>query len=112
MPPTFPWFQTDWLIRNELGRLRQLFFEEAFTRYARARLGLPLTADQTLDRLEGALLTNDEAAGVRAFAAVARQEPQPGGEKRQAAAIAERFEPLYVSLEKMWRSTSAAARKR
>ncbi len=97
-----PWFETTWLIRNELSRIRRLFYEEAFARYARARFQLPLAAEDALARLEGELLTSAEARGVRAFADLASKPVEAGREKDRARAIAECFEPLHGSLEKMW----------
>lgn len=98
-----PWFETTWLIRNELSRLRRWFYEECLARFAQARMKTSLSAEETLTRLEGGLLTPSEAAGVRAFAAVAGIPVESGHEKRLAREVAECFEPLHHALEKMWR---------
>lgn len=98
-----PWFETTWLIHNELGRLRRWFYEECFARYAEARLGAPLSAEQTVARLEGGLLSLTEAAGTRAFAAIAGMPIEAGREKERAREVAACFEPVHCALEKMWR---------
>ena len=94
-----PWFETAWLIRNELGRMVTNFYEKPLTAFGLARFGEKLAPDDVLGRLRGGLLSAKTVSGVRRFVAVASAPIAEGREKQSARQVAEVFEPLQIMVE-------------
>ncbi len=95
------WFDTTWLIRNELKRIGANFFREPFRTWWRLRSGEDVADPLTiLDRLQGEVLTAEEVAATRRFAALTR-DWQDGREREAAAAIADEFDGFYHALARI-----------
>jgi hypothetical protein len=95
------WFDSIWLIRNELGRIAANFCLKPLQTYGRVRFGVALPWEQVLDRLHGGLLLANECAAMREFARVAGGLVADGGEKQRAREVAAVFEPVVATLEKL-----------
>lgn len=97
-----PHFETSWLIRNELRRIRHNFFCAPITVYWRARSG-ERTSDPfaILDQLCGEVLTPTEAAATKEFARLSSGHWVPGEEKAIALSIADVFDEFFKSLTKI-----------
>ena len=94
-----PWFDSAWLIRNELGRMRANFFDKPLTAYGVARFNETLPATAVLDRLTGELFNNAEVEAMHRFARVLETPVTPGDERRLARQIADIFDPVLRVLE-------------
>jgi hypothetical protein len=93
------WFDTTWLIHNELGRIVNNFYDQPLTTFALARFGEKVSAAQALDRLRGDILPAEICDGVNRFVHVS-QAPLPNGqEKNRARQVADVFEPVQIMLE-------------
>lgn len=93
------WFDTSWLIRNELGRMVGNFYEKPLATFGYARFGEKLHPEVVLEKLEGSLLSTEICDGVRTFVRVAEAPVQEGEEKQRAREVAEVFEPLQWMIE-------------
>ena len=93
------WFDSGWLIRNELGRIVNNFYHQPLKTFALARFAEKLAPEQALDRLRGDLLPPEVCAGVLEFVEAAQSPLSPGEEKAAARRVAEVFDPVLVMLE-------------
>jgi hypothetical protein len=93
------WFDSAWLIRNELGRIVNNFYHQPLKSFALARFGETLPPEQVLERLSGNVLAPAVCAGVREFVRTAQPRLSPGEEKTRARRVAEVFDPVLVMLE-------------
>lgn len=82
-----PWFDTAWLIRNELKRMGDWFCRQPLIAYREAGLEAGLSAT--------------EWKAFRRLADVVDQEIPEGAEKARAEAAADVFEPVQLALEKL-----------
>jgi hypothetical protein len=94
-----PWFDSEWLIRNELARIVPWFYTQALEAYGNAALQRQLSADQVLCCLSGTVLSPELALGLKRFAEVASEQPRPGNERECARRVADVFEPAQLALE-------------
>lgn len=94
-----PWFDSPWLIRNELQRTVKNFHTKPLTVYGHVRFGRRMTADEVLERLRGTLLDDQTCRAAQHFAAVASEPIAPGDERSQARAAAELYQPVLVTCE-------------
>lgn len=95
------WFDSAFLIRNELSRIRPNFYETPLRLFAKLAYQQDVSAEQALNLMQGDVLEADEVAACRRFAALA-EVPQSECElKSRALAIAEIFDPFLFSLEKI-----------
>lgn len=95
------WFDTAFLIRNELGRIVRLFYEQPLNTYGLARFGRDLPPQVVLQRLRGDILGPAECDGLSLFVERAGVQMPPGGEKQRAREVAEVFDPVLVVAEKL-----------
>jgi hypothetical protein len=79
-----PWFETEWLIENELGRIVRYFVEEPLRAYALVRFGEKLDPENVLNRIQGDILSIDDVEGVRDFARTASRPVLNGEHKTRA----------------------------
>ena len=101
-------FETEWLIRNELGRIGTSFFSIPFRILWRMVDGREVASPvEMIDELRGDLLTGDEIAAVKAFAARTAAMPPPGKEKEAALEIADVFDDYFGVLWKIGQFVSA-----
>jgi len=96
-----PWFETTWLIRNELGRMTRYFYTQPLTIYGAVRYRKRMAPETVLDALSGEILSAEESSGMRRFSQVASL-PVPQGEERQyAQRVAALLDPVILCLEKL-----------
>lgn len=95
------WFDSIWLIENEIGRIVNNFCIKPLEAYGLARFGEALDADAVLDRLRGNLLDSNLVDGVRRFMRVAGAPLEKGKEKQQAREAAEVYEPVLSMIERL-----------
>lgn len=95
------WFESPWLIANELGRIAANFYEKPLAAYAEVRWGEKLPAPGVLARLRGELLTAADCDGMQAFAELARRPLVAGEEREQARAVAEVYDPVLRVIERL-----------
>lgn len=95
------WFETDFLIANELGRIVSNFFSKPLLAYGLARFGARLEPATVLERLRGSLLSDADVTGMLRFAEVAGGKLTPGRYKAHARAVAESYDPVLATLEKL-----------
>jgi len=96
-----PWFDSDWLIRHELGRDRKMFYETTFTAFAQLAWGEDMSPDDALARCRGEFLDDHEIHAVRAYADVFSEPFNPSGIKRFAVRVAETMGPFQMAMEKL-----------
>lgn len=93
-----PWFDSQWLIRNELGRLAAIFYRAPLVAYGRIRFGEQLAAEEVLQRLRGDLLDGGACDAVRFVVQLASAPLERGQERQRAAEVAAAFEVLHAML--------------
>lgn len=93
------WFDSAWLVRNELGRIVSNFHDKPLSLYGQTRFGSKLPPAEVLTRLRGNLLTEEQADGMAAFARIASTPMAPGSEKQQALRVAECYDLVLSTLE-------------
>lgn len=94
-----PWFESAWLIRNELSRIGAWFYSQALHYYGLAVFGAALPAEQVLVRVTPQVIPTPLAADFARFAQVASQPVAEGAERAAARAVAAWMEPAQLSLE-------------
>jgi len=95
------WFDSIWLIHNELNRIVGNFHDKPLQAYGKARFGKDLSPDEVLDRVDGNLLEHEEVAGMRRFAALASQPIREGNEKQRALQVADTYRPVLTIVQKL-----------
>jgi hypothetical protein len=93
------WFDSAWLIRNELGRIVNNFYHQPLKAFSLARFGEDLPPERALERLSGNILPPEVCAGVLEFVRTAQSPLAPGSEKALARRVAAVFDPVLVMLE-------------
>ena len=94
-----PWFDSPPLIRNEFNRIGPNFYQTPLRLFARLVYGEELSAEAAVQRLEGEILSREDAGACRRFAALACV-PCPDAELRtRARAISDIFDPFLCVLE-------------
>lgn len=96
---SIPWFETAWLIRNELRRISPWFYTEALECYGRARFQEQISAEQALQRAVGSVVAPTIVDEYKSFAELASEPVEAGDEKNSARRISERFEAVQLALE-------------
>ena len=96
------YFDTAWLIRNELKRIGESFFRVPFRTYWQIRTGEQVDDPVGIvDRLKGEVLTEEESDATKAFAHLTSDHWAEGREREAAAAIAEVFDGFFRALTKI-----------
>lgn len=95
------WFDSEFLIRNELNRIRANFYETPLRLFARLVYQEDMEAERALQMMQGDVLEADEVAACRRFAAIAAIPKTDDELKLRALAIAEIFDPFLCALEKI-----------
>ena len=96
---SIPWFESDWLIDNELGRMGNNFFTQPLETYGKLRFGDQLSAEETLDRLVGSLITPEQRTAMQRFFDLVIQPIPEGKKKNRAREIAAMFDAVQRVLE-------------
>jgi hypothetical protein len=89
---SIPWFDTAWLIRNEIGRIVANFYTKPLSIYGLARFGERLEAAAVLDRIAGSLISANDRDRMNRFVAVASEPILEGREREQSRRVAEVFD--------------------
>lgn len=95
------WFDSAWLVRNELGRIAANFHDKPLSIYGRVRFGRTMTPAEVLDAIRSDVITSEEADGMSRFAEVARRPTPPGQEKAHARAVADVYDHVLAVIEKL-----------
>ena len=103
-----PWFDSRWLIQNELKRIRRLFYEAPLRLFARHVLDVEATAERALEMIEGDVLTREQAGACRRFAELSRAEGSSENLKTKSLAVADCFDPFLHALEALLQRTKGA----
>ena len=93
-----PWFDSEWLIRNELGRMVANFYRAPLVAYGQTRFGEKLSPEEVLDRLCGTLLDGEVCDGVKALVDLVNAPLAPGQERQRATEAAAAFDALHTML--------------
>jgi len=91
---TIPWFDSEWLIRNELNRLVANFCRAPLAAYGRMRFGAKLAPDDVLGRLRGDVLSGDLCDGVKNLVDLVNAPLAQGQERRRAQEVAAGFDAM------------------
>lgn len=102
------WFDSPWLIRNELNRIRANFLETPVRLFVKLVHGQDVAADRALEIVAGEVFDARQIDACRVFARVARPECPDGELKRRALEIADIFDPFFCAMEHL--VTAARAR--
>jgi len=105
-------FDADFLIRNELGRIRSLFYDKPLKAYGAVRFGRAMSADEVLAKLRGGLLTPVECDGFARFFAKADEPIAPGAHRRAAREAAALYDPVMVVHDKLTRDLESTSNPR
>ena len=101
------YFETLWLIRNELGRIGRNFFVQPFRVFWKLRSGQTVQDPSTILDALGDLLTPQEVACTREFHRLTPGTWADGDERRLALAIVEVFDGFFAALSKISRAAEA-----
>lgn len=95
-------FDSDYLIRIELGRIGQSFFQVPFKTYWEYKTGESVEdASAILDHLVNDPLTEADIEATKAFVDLTSASVIPGKERQVAAAIVEIYDGFYRALTKI-----------
>ncbi len=100
------WFDAEWLIHNELGRIVSNFYEKPLKTYGLARFKKNLKPEEVLKRIRDNGLPAEVCDGAEVFAGIAAEHIHEGREKEQALKVAEVFEPIQMMIEMLGRDLS------
>lgn len=89
-----PWFDSGWLVRNEIQRIVANFYEKPLRAYGVARGWGVLPGDAVLERVRGDVLSDAACDGILRFKAEASPAIEPGTEKRRARALADVYDAV------------------
>jgi hypothetical protein len=93
---TIPWFDSEWLIRNELNRLVANFYQTPLAAYGQIRFGAKLAPDDVLGRLRGDVLSGELCDGVRDLVGLVNAPLAQGQERWRAQQVAAGFDAMYT----------------
>ena len=96
---SIPWFDSEWLIHNELNRLVSGFFTTPLTVYGRIRFDESVEPEEVVRRIRGELLDDETCDDLLAFAKVASAEVFEGAEKDRSREVAGYFDAVLVTAE-------------
>lgn len=96
-----PHFDSIWLIKNELNRIRRLFFETTFSALGMIMWGVEMSAGETLERCRNEYITEQEYAAVKAYADAFGKQCDDPAVKTYASEIAGIIGPFQVVLDKL-----------
>ena len=94
-----PWFDSIWLIHNELNRMVGNFCNKPLAAFCQVYYGQRLEPTGALDRMAGDVLDADMVDQVRTFIQLASEKIPDGQEKARARQIADHFDPVQKMIE-------------
>ena len=95
---SIPWFDSEWLIRNELGRMVAIFYRTPLVAYGQIRFSEKLAPEEVLGRLRGSLLDGDVCDGVKVLVGLVNAPLAPGQERQRATEVAAAFDPIHMMI--------------
>ena len=96
-----PHFDSVPLIRNDLNRIRKMFYENAFRLFGRIAWGEDLSPEMSLDRCRNQFLSASEVKAVETYASIFSRENEFRRTRDFSKAVAEVVFPFQVVLEKL-----------
>jgi hypothetical protein len=93
------WFDSLFLIRNELNRIRQNFYETPMRLFARFAYNKDASPEEALQRMTGDVFDKVQADACRRFAAVSIPGCPDAELKKRALEIAATFDPFLCAME-------------
>ena len=93
---SIPWFDSAWLIRNELKRLISYFYRDPAVSYAQIQFGKTLAPEDVVERLRGDLLSPELCDGVEDFVGLVNTPLGPGQERQRAREVAAGFDAIHT----------------
>ncbi|HVF10999.1 MAG TPA: hypothetical protein VNA16_09370 [Abditibacteriaceae bacterium] len=93
------WFDSLFLIRNELSRIRANFYETPVRLFARLAYGEETTTGRALELLRGDVFDESQIEACRRFAAVTDPECPDALLKTRALKIAALFDPFLFAID-------------
>ncbi len=96
-----PHFDSSWLIRHELGRIRRLFFETTFSAFAIIAWDEELTPEDALERSRSEFLSEDDYQAVKNFADIFSESYNENEIKNFSKKVAARMAPFQVAIERL-----------
>ena len=96
-----PSFDSDFLVRNELGRIVANFYEKPLMAYGTLRWNETLAPEAVLARLRGKLLTPAEADGFTRFAKKANEVIPQGMHRQRSREAADLYDPVMYVHDKL-----------
>jgi len=95
-----PWFDTTWIIRNEIVRMKKNFYETPLTTYGQVFYADAPPSATVLDRLaRKGTLSSETCSAVRQLAVLLDTSYADEDRRERARQIAELFEPAQLMLE-------------
>ena len=104
---TVPAFESEWLIRNELARLGAWSCHDTLTAFVRLQLNQNMSFERAIEFLTGSFLSVEESAAFQQVEQLSAAPIAAGEERVRARAIAERFELVQMSLDRLSRQLKA-----
>jgi hypothetical protein len=95
------WFDSAWLIRNELGRIVNNFHDMPLVAYGQIRFGRQMTPQEVLDRLTGDIVTAEDRQAVANFVREASAPIPQQQERPRARRVAAMFDPMLRVIERL-----------
>lgn len=95
------WFDSEWLIRNELARMPANFYETPLRLFARHAYGEDVDSAGALCLMQGDILDGDEIRACLQFAELVSRPCTDSELKKRALAVADVFDPFLHVLEKL-----------
>lgn len=101
------WFDSLWLIRNELNRMPGNFYEIPLRLFAHLVYQRDVAAREALELMQGDLLDAEEVRACLRFAETVNRPCLDSELKERALAVADIFDPFLHVLEKMMRHAAS-----
>lgn len=98
---SIPHFDSTWLIRNELGRAAENFYNKPLGIYGQVRYGGQWTANQVLRMIRGELLTEEQCDAMTDFAKLVDKPIPPGLERERSREAARAYDNVLFCLERL-----------
>ncbi len=97
------WFDSGWLIRNELGRIVSNFYEKPLVSFGLVRFGKKMSATEVLNQITD-VIDSEIRQKVSEFVRIANLPLLEGQEKERAKEVANLFEPVQIMIELLCRN--------
>jgi len=96
---SIPHFDSSWLIRHEMRRVRNLFFETTFSSFGIIAWNMELSPEDVLEKCRAEFLAEEDYLAVKAFADIFSEKYSKEELKNFAKRVADLMAPFQVALE-------------